>query len=1106
VKIKFLSAVWFVTSCGGAFASVLPAFPGAEGYGAIATGGRGGDVYYVTNLNASGPGSLVEGVNTSPPEGRTILFAVSGHIRLSSTLTVRNNKITIAGQTAPGDGICFWNKPTNFTGSDLVVRNIRFRYGKQTAGGDAVNIGAAQRIIFDHCDVMFSTDENMSSFGAAPEHMTFQWSTNAWGLSGHSAGGLWKVKHATVHHTLWANNHTRNPKLIGGEVFDWVNNLTFGWNNGFNMAEDVTGGLGIAHRVNIRNSSFVHGGSTTTAIYGGALNDDGSTKFKLHMADSALDGNNNGILDVSRAGYQMVSSTGYSQTPAAWPQTHLGDPANPVIGIPVTTTPRLTGYKKIMSKTGAVRMETGARPLRDEITQLCVTRAANLQRGIISDPLELNLSTGTAFASLQSTPAPIDADLDGMPDDFEDAVGYDKTVADNNIILTAGETMASFFPPGSPTGYTRLEEYLHFKAVPHGTIGKNTAASPSFIDIDLRKYTSGFNVLPVFTLSNISGGTTTQSGPGGALVRFTPPLDTSGRAGFLFTVTDSAGDTWTQQCCLLISTRPQPRPVSWIGDGTTNNWDSATANFSSNLGPTAFADGDAVTINDSGSNSPTIIVTGALAPASLTVANSTKNFTLQGSGSLSATGRFIKSGTGTLTISNSGPNTFTAATLEGGTLSLTTANALGSAPITFNAGTLAFSADQANALVIGGSVAANPSGSRTMNGAWSGSGTINLTNTGSNLLTLGGSMANFSGDLSFGASTGNVRLYGNAGSASAAFDLGASTATLFTRNGGTSFNLGSLTGASGTTLSGASSTTTLTTYTIGALDTSTTFHGRITNGGQGATALTKTGSGTLTLTGNSTHSGATNINQGSLELLGNFGSSPVNVAADATLTGAGTMGGTLATTAGGIISPGAGEGAAAGTLTAASLNLDSPTLVFDLSSDPATGNDRIVVSNNGAVTLAGTIHFSFHLTDDFLSPGTYELITTTGLVTASGAALASNLPTGTRQTLTLEAHAGGVRLVVSGNQGNLTWTGANGALWDRQTTASWSGASPATFFNFDKVSFTDSATNGSLTITQPVAPQSITVNNTAARPYTFTGAPITGTAPRSSNPAPAPSR
>ena len=262
----------------------LPAFPGAEGFGSIAAGGRGGDVYYVTNRNASGAGSFAYGVQNAPSSGRTIIFAVSGHIRLSSGsgggLTIDKSKITIAGQTAPGDGICFWNNTMNITGNDIVVRNIRWRYGKQAAGGDSVDIANSQRIILDHCDVMFSTDENLSSFGTPPEFFTFQWSINAWGLNGHSCGGLWDINHATAHHTLWANNHTRNPKCISPSVFDWVNNVTFGWDNGFNMAASTDP---IA-RVNIRGSYFIHGGNTTEAIYGGGLNASSENIFKLHMS------------------------------------------------------------------------------------------------------------------------------------------------------------------------------------------------------------------------------------------------------------------------------------------------------------------------------------------------------------------------------------------------------------------------------------------------------------------------------------------------------------------------------------------------------------------------------------------------------------------------------------------------------------------------------------------------------------------------------------------------------------------------------------------------------------------------------------------------------
>jgi autotransporter-associated beta strand protein len=1070
----------------------LPAFPGAEGYGSTASGGRGGDVYTVTNLHASGAGSFADAIASAPSQGRTIVFAVSGHIRLPSGsgggLSINRNKITVAGQTAPGDGICFWNNTMNLTGNDMVIRNIRWRYGKQTAGGDSVVIANSQRIIIDHCDVMFSTDENLSSFGTPPEFFTFQWSINAWGLQNHSCGGLWDINHATSHHTLWANNHTRNPKCISPSVFDWANNVTFGWNNGFNMAASTDP---IA-RVNIRSSWFIHGGSTSSAVYGGGLNDTGQNVFQLHMNDSALDGSNNGILDVTRTNHAMVSSSQYTQSSSAWPQTVDGNAANPIIGTRVTLDARNTAYKKVLSKAGAVRMEISSRPLRDEITQLCVNRVMGMQRSIISDPLQLNLSTGTSFASLQSAPAPADRDLDGMPDEWEDAVGYDKNVKDNNTLLTTAQTTASFFPSGSPTGYTRLEEYLHFKSVPHATVARNTINSPSFIEIDLRKFTAGFSANPTFTLSNLSNGTIVQSGPGNALVRFTPNQDFSGRAGFLFTVADAAGDSWTQQCCLLVSTQIQPRPVFWVGGQSANLWDTSSINFRSLTAATAFMPGDAVSIDDTGSNSPNMQLSGTLTPASLRVSNTTKNFIISGSGSLSSTGEINKSGTGTLTISNTGPNSFGSASIDAGTLSLTTANAIGSAPLTLRGGTLAFSTDVSNPFVIAGTVALQPTGSRSLSGSWTGSGTVQINNTGSNLLTLQGNTSGFSGNVDFASSTGSARLFGSLGSANAAFDLGTGSLRFYNRNGGSSFQIGSITGGSNTSLSGADSATTLTTYTIGALSTSTTFAGRFTNGGQGATAITKTGNGTLTLSGNSTHSGATLINQGSLELLGSASASAFQIAAGAKLSGTGTIGSSLTTATGGIISPGAADGNSAGTLTVGSLQLNSSTLTFDLSSNPTAGNDRITITNNGSATFSGTIHFAFNLIDGTLSPGTYELISTGGSINASGALLTSNLPTGSRQTLTLEIHSGGIRLVVSGTNSNLIWTGANGALWDRQTTAAWSGATPAVFFNQDSALFNDSSSQGTVNITQPVAPRLITVNNSSSRSYTFTGAPITG--------------
>jgi len=1087
----------------------LPAFPGAEGFGSTAAGGRGGDVYTVTNRNASGVGSFAHGIQTAPASGRTIVFAVSGHIRLPSGsgggLTIDKDKITIAGQTAPGDGICFWNNTMNLTGDDMVIRHIRWRYGKQPAGGDSVDIANSQRIILDHCDVMFSTDENISSFGTPPEFFTFQWSVNAWGLSGHSCGGLWDINHATAHHTLWANNHTRNPKCISPSVFDWVNNVSFGWNNGFNMAaaNDPTA------RVNIRGSWFIHGGNTTEAVYGGGLNTSNENIFKLHMSDSALDGSANGVLDTNRTNYGMVNSNSYDQAATAWPQTVDGVAGGPVIGTPVTLDPRRTAHKKVLSQVGATRMEIGSRPLRDEITQLCIDRTAAMQRGIIADPLELGLSTGTAFASLQSTTAPADTDLDGMPDDWEDAVGYNKALADHNTVLTAPETAASFFPAGSPAGYTRLEEYLHFKAVPHGSVGRSTASSPSFIDVDLRKFTSGFTSSPVFTVSGLRNGTVTQSGPGNAIVRFTPTVETSGRAGFLFTVTDSTGDNWTQPCCLIVTTTPQPRPVTWVGDGVSNHWDSASSNFASLLGPTAFSNGDAVTLDDSGSNTPTLKLIGSLSPASLTVNNSSKNFILEGTGSLTGTGGLNKSGTGTLTLrvahSGTGPGFIEGGSVvlggpaNSGTLPAGQLTLRGNAFIT-NAWPSSGSTQNLTApLVIpSGETATLQTGRRIqLSGAVTGEGTLNLVHQGTdNVVQLRGAMNGFAGNLNFthtGTNPGMSVVFNggafNGWSAATVQFPAPLTLSCTTNSTGNTFGIGELNGSG--TLGGGSAGAP--NYTIGGLNTDSTFSGSFT----GNARITKTGSGVLTLSGNSSHNGTTAINSGALALLGSFGSSSVSVAANALLTGNGTMGGSLTTSAGAILAPGGDNGNAAGTLTAASLALTSPTLRFDLSNNPASGNDRIQVSGGGAVALTGNLHFLFDLTNGTLGPGTYDLITTTGTLTASGVTLTSNLPSGSRQTLTLEHSPSGtapgyVRLVVTGTNGNLTWTGTNGGLWDQQNTAAWSGASPATFFNFDNVTFNDSASNGTVTVTRPVAPQSITVNNSTARAYTFAGAPLTG--------------
>ncbi|MCU0796409.1 MAG: autotransporter-associated beta strand repeat-containing protein [Akkermansiaceae bacterium] len=1110
----FLRLPLVALAMGSSVSAQIRAFPGAEGFGSASTGGRGGDVYIVTNRNASGAGSFAEAVQTAPVAGRTIVFAVSGHIRLPSGsgggLSISKSNITVAGQTAPGDGICFWNNTMNLTGDDLVIRNIRWRYGKQTAGGDAVDISGSRRIILDHCEVMFSTDENLSSFGTPPEYFTFQWSINAWGLSGHSAGGLWDVDHATCHHSLWANNHTRNPKLIAPAVFDWTNNVTFGWNNGFNMAESPTGGTGYIHRVNVRGSTFDHGASTGSGIYGGGLNADGSYKFKLHMSDSALDGNNNGVLDVSKSNYQIATPGSHEATAVPWPQTVEGSGSGAAIGIPVTVDERLTAYKKVLSKSGAVRMEYDAsRPLRDEISQLCVTRVAARQRGIIADPMELGLSTGTAFASLNSTTAPADADKDGMPDLWESALGMNPAVASHNTVFAGSGgviTTSTFFPPNSPLGYTHLEEYLHFKSQPHVFLPRNTPASPSQIDIDLTRYTSGFTASPVFTVSGASGGAVTQSGTGGRIARFVPTPNSSGRAGFDFTVTDAAGSTWTQRFLVLVTATSLPRDLFWVGNGSSHPWDQSSPLWSGLTGSTAYSDGDFVRFDDTGSASPAIVISGTLQPSAMVVDASARDYIFQG-GNLSGGMSLTKRGSSTLSLRSN--HAFTGGTIveEGplvlgmpGTTTNNTGN-IGAGPLTLlgtssvTNGWVGTQLPLSAALVIpaGSTPVIHTGRNLRLSGALTGAGTLTLMNQtvsapGVNTFEWSGAWSAFTGTLRVSQAGGanlairtifNGGAFNGLGGATLELD-GAFSINPVTNSGGNTFSIGSLTSTSElAVLNGGTSGAP--NYTIGALNTSTTYPGKI----QGNARLTKVGSGTLTLTGISNLTGATQVNAGALHIDGSHGTSAVSVASGATLGGGGTLGGSVTASSGAIIDP-------AGDLSTGALNLTANTLRFRLDSVPGGDSDQI--SANGAVTLSGAHAVEIEATEGFLTAGIYPLITTTGLLNSATASFSHNLVNTPRQTFAIVATTDALNLVVTGSPVTLDWSGAQTA-WDIATTSSWLNQAAAdVFHDGDAVRFTDAASAGNISIAAPVSPRSVLVQNSTARSFSIGGAALSGDA------------
>ena len=265
------------------------AFPGAQGWGRFATGGRGGEVYHVTNLNDSGTGSLRDAI--SQPN-RIIVFDVSGVINISSRLVFKNN-LTIAGQTAPGEGITVYGNGVSFSGaSNIIVRHMRFRMGKQgDSGKDCAGIANGTDMIFDHCSFSWGLDETFSinpdGKGTAPQNITISNTIMGQGLLQHSAGGLMQADNITLYRNLYCDNSTRNNKVKG--IQQYVNNIVYNWKNGcYLMGGDSQG----QSYVNVTNNLFINGPSG-----GGNAITSGNADFHIYAIDNWQDRNRNGVLD-----------------------------------------------------------------------------------------------------------------------------------------------------------------------------------------------------------------------------------------------------------------------------------------------------------------------------------------------------------------------------------------------------------------------------------------------------------------------------------------------------------------------------------------------------------------------------------------------------------------------------------------------------------------------------------------------------------------------------------------------------------------------------------------------------------------------------------------
>lgn len=276
-KCLFLFAFSLLVFTPYIIAQNLPSFPGAEGFGAVTVGGRGGKVYHVSNLNNDGPGSFREACEASGP--RTVVFDVSGIIHLTEEIRISNPYITIAGQTAPGDGIIVAGATVNMTGrvNDLLIRYMRFRrsYDKEgpfpkpnssAAGQCLVGMSVSKNIMIDHVSASWGTDENMSMYRCQldggklipTKNITIQWCIVAEALNPaqHAFANTWGGQGSNQHHNLLACNVGRNPSISFSHFMDYRNNVIFNWR------DRSMDGAGVEAHLNVINNYYKPGPAT----------------------------------------------------------------------------------------------------------------------------------------------------------------------------------------------------------------------------------------------------------------------------------------------------------------------------------------------------------------------------------------------------------------------------------------------------------------------------------------------------------------------------------------------------------------------------------------------------------------------------------------------------------------------------------------------------------------------------------------------------------------------------------------------------------------------------------------------------------------------------
>lgn len=505
------------------------AFPGAEGYGRFARGGRGGKVVAVTNLNDSGPGSLREAVSNDIGP-RTIVFNTSGIIQLNSRLVLSQPYVTVAGQTAPGKGICIRTAPFGITGNDAIVQNVRVRLG----GGityDGMGLTGADNSIIDHCSISWTIDEAFSSRSGRNITLQNTLISEALNAAGHDKypAGTEHGYAATIggdvgsfHHNLLAHCYGRNWSLGGGldgngayaGRMDITNNVVYNWGS-----RTTDGGT---KEVNFVNNYYKPGAGSKIFVAFSADNENvGTGTQRCYFNGNVMPGyfNESNQTIGRRSTYKNGATNTYDN--------FVSTPFFPSY---VTTQTAENAYKIVLSDVGCTQPEF------DEHDQRMITETLggtySLNGSVTGKPgFPDNEADAGGYENYPviNRAANWDSDNDGLPNWWE-------TIKGSNVNSGSGDFSDSN-ADANLDGYTNLDEYLQWMALPH-----YESPTGNKVSVNIQKLSRGFTSGVTYSVSNAVNGTTSLLSD---VVEFTPT--TNGLGSFQFTVTDNTGGTMTRK-------------------------------------------------------------------------------------------------------------------------------------------------------------------------------------------------------------------------------------------------------------------------------------------------------------------------------------------------------------------------------------------------------------------------------------------------------------------------------------------------------------------------------------------------------------------------------